>query len=228
MKALSTLKSAIGQYSFIGTFVLIAALPPVIFPEVALAASLQTSENQALVFEIKDPQNTLQNKKSLTLEQISYTDPLVVKVKQYLEDRKSPLAVYAADIVTQPQWQRALGVSFVESNLGKFCFDNNCSGIGVKPGHPSWRKYATKLDWFIDLNRLLEKPIYKERNNTFEKMRGVYVVPGSAGWVNGATKVYNELMAITKQAEAERREIADHYHKQIVFGGNSVELALIK
>ena len=90
-------------------------------------------------------------------------------------------------------------------------FDNNCSGIGVKPGHPSWRKYKTKLDWFIDLNNLLEKPIYKEKYTTFKKMRGVYVQPGSDNWVNGATKKYNDFMAITTQAEIDRQALAQSH-----------------
>lgn len=228
MKALTTLKSAIDQYSLLAIVVLVAALPPVIFPEVALAASHQTQGQQALVFEIKNPDSILQNQNSITIEQLSYTDPLVIKCKEYLVSKGSPLAEYCPEIVKQPQWQRALGISFVESNLGKRCADNNCSGIGVAPGHPSWRKYKTKLDWFIDLNNLLEKPIYKERFNTFQKMKGVYVQPGSQRWVNGAQKVYDELMQITEEAELERREIAEKYHKQITTSVTHVELASLK
>jgi hypothetical protein len=204
MKALFTLKSAISHGSLIA-FVALASIVPMVQPHLVLAAELQTSREPALVFEIKD----FQNQNSISLQQITVNDPLTAKVKEYLEKRGSPLAVYAPEIIKQPQWQRALGISFVESNLGKYCYDNNCSGIGVKPGHPSWRKYETKLDWFVDLNVLLEKPIYKEKYTTFAKMKGVYVQPGSQSWVYGAQKVYDELMEITKQAELERRQIAD-------------------
>ncbi len=214
MKALFNLKSALSQSSTIGTIALIMLIP-VIFPKLAFAAEQQASASTALVFEIKTtglqsadqtPKSNSQN--SLNIQTVQDNDPLVVALKQYLEDNGSPLGIYAADIVKQPQWQRALAISYVESHMGRDCFDNNCSGIGVKPGHPSWRKYKNKLDWFIDLNTLLEKPIYKEKFTSFKKMRGVYVQPGSDAWVNGAQKKYNDLMAITTQAEADRQEMA--------------------
>lgn len=188
-------------------------------PHLALAAELQTAgQTKAQIFEIKvsDPNLVIQTLKtndsnSLTIDSIQDNDPLVVKLKAYLEKNDSPLGIYADQIILQPQWQRALAISYVESHMGRDCFDNNCSGIGVKPGHPSWRKYQTKLDWFVDLNTLLEKPIYKEKYTTFAKMKGVYVQPGSANWVNGAQRKYDELMAITEQAEAERQELAQKH-----------------
>lgn len=221
MKALSTLKSAIDHSSFVGIFALIL-LSPVILPHLALAAELQTSGQQAQVFEIKVSGSNLVNQTlktngtSLSISTIEENDPLIIKLKAYLEDNGSPLGVYAAEMVKQPQWQRALAVSYVESHMGLYCFDNNCSGIGVKPGHPSWRKYPTKLEWFKDLSKLLEKPIYKEKYNTFAKMKGVYVQPGSANWVNGAQKKYNELIALTEEAEAERQQIAEHHAASVL------------
>ncbi len=221
MKALSTLKSAIDHSSFIGIFALIL-LGPVIMPHLALAAELQTSGQQAQVFEIKVSDSNLVNQtfktndKSLSISTIEENDPLVIKLKAYLEDNGSPLGVYAAEMVKLPQWQRALAVSYVESHMGLYCFDNNCSGIGVKPGHPSWRKYPTKLEWFKDLSTLLEKPIYKEKYTTFAKMKGVYVQPGSANWVNGAQKKYNELIALTDEAEQERQEIAQNHAASVL------------
>jgi hypothetical protein len=109
--------------------------------------------------------------------------------------------------------------------MGKYCFDNNCSGIGVKPGHPSWRKYSTKLDWFVDLNTLLEKPIYKEKYTTFRKMKGVYVQPGSESWVYGAQKKYDELMAITQAAEIAKQELAQQHTETITALITFAELA---
>lgn len=185
-------------------------------PEFALAAELQTAgQSTAKIFEIKIADSSLINPTikpsvadSLSIKTLEDSDPLVIKLKEFLAKYNSPLGEYSSEIIKQPQWQRALAVSYVESHMGRYCFDNNCSGIGVKPGHPSWRKYQTKLDWFIDLNNLLEKPIYKEKYTTFAKMKGVYVQPGSQNWVNGAQKKYNELMEITKQAEVQRQELA--------------------
>ncbi len=213
MKALSTLKSALDQSSAIGIVALVSLLP-VILPDIALAAELQTFGQSAQVFEIKIADSKLvsptptPNNNSLSIQDIAENDPLVVLLKDYLADNDSPLGEYAADIIQQPQWQRALAISYVESHMGKYCFNNNCSGIGVKPGHPSWRKYGTKLDWFIDLNNLLEKPIYKDKYNSCKKMRGVYVQPGSDNWVNGCQTKYNQLMVLTEQAEAQRQALA--------------------
>jgi hypothetical protein len=217
MKALFSLKSAIGPSKSIGIIAL-ALLTPVIFPRLAFAAELQTSGKQNQIFEIKvtDPLVLDQSpKQNLSLKEAAEKDPLVISLKQYLEDNDSPLGEFASEMVKQPQWQRALAVSFVESHMGRDCYNNNCSGMGGAPGTPTWRKYATKLDWFIDLANLLEKPIYKEKYTTFKKMRGVYVQPGSDGWVYGATKKYNELMALTSQANLDRQALAK-LHEQVV------------
>jgi hypothetical protein len=142
--------------------------------------------------------------KSLTLDAVIANDPLVNNLKLYLEKHRSPLAEFAGEIIKQPQWQRALAISWVESNFCKRHMDNNCSGIGVAPGHKLWRKYETHLDWFKDMSALMEKPIYKEKYTTFQKMRGVYVQPGSANWVNGAQKKYNELIKLTQESEVQK------------------------
>lgn len=142
--------------------------------------------------------------KSLTLDAVIANDPLVNNLKLYLEKHRSPLAEFAGEIIKQPQWQRALAISWVESNFCKRHMDNNCSGIGVAPGHKLWRKYETHLDWFKDMSALMEKPIYKDKYTTFQKMRGVYVQPGSANWVNGAQKKYNELIKLTQESEVQK------------------------
>jgi hypothetical protein len=205
MKAPFNLDSVIEK-----TVAILAFLPLLfmIYPEFAAAAyTAQNKSDKALVFEI----SSKSTQKLLSYDELAQyhakTDVniyLAPKVKAYLESKGSPLAVYADEIVKQPQWQRALAISYVESNFGKRCADNNCSGIGVHPSHPSWRRYPTKLEWFKDMSALLEKPIYKQKYTNCNTMKGVYVVPGSATWVNGCNKVSNELLAITAQAENER------------------------
>ncbi|HVY67997.1 MAG TPA: hypothetical protein VHA30_03850, partial [Patescibacteria group bacterium] len=149
MKALLTLKAAINQTSLIA-FATLVSLLSVIYPEMALAASIQSSGQSALVFEIKDPNLIqVQYQNQLTYDEAAANDPLVIKVNDFLKKYNSPLAMYSAEIVQQPQWQRALAVSWVESNMGQHCVNNNCSGIGGAPGSPTWRKYPTKLDWFV-------------------------------------------------------------------------------
>lgn len=207
MKALSFLRSAIHQGSLVAMTALVA-ITPWIYPEVVVAATNSQNEGQsALIFEIKDP-GVLQPQKptNINIDQIIEQDPLVGALEDYLDKHGSPLKEYAPELVKLPQWQRALAISWVESNFGIHCpyLSNNCSGIGVAPGHPSWRTYPTKLDWFKDLTNLLEKPIYKEKYSTCKKMRGIYVYPGSNNWVWGCEKKLEELMQLTEQSRQEQ------------------------
>lgn len=179
-----------------------------------MASASETLEQNQLVFEVKNL-NLQSNTQGLQFQEITDNDPLVNNLKIYLQKFNSPLAAYAQDMIKQPQWQRALAISWVESNFCKRHVDNNCSGIGVAPGHKLWRKYRTHLDWFKDMSALMEKPIYKEKYTTFQKMRGVYVQPGSTNWVNGANKKYNELVRLTQESEDQRKIIAQKAAEKI-------------
>ncbi|MDR3642563.1 MAG: hypothetical protein P4L74_02965 [Candidatus Doudnabacteria bacterium] len=225
MKALLSLKSAINQSRAIGIMALVTLLP-VLFPHLAFADSQTAGSNPAQIFEIKisdpklldpniTPKDNQSTQPSLSMQDATDNDPLVIDLKQYLADNGSPLGQYAAQIVQQPQWQRALAISYVESHMGVYCYDNNCSGMGGAPGTPTWRKYATKLDWFIDLSNLLEKPIYKDTLTTFKQMRGVYVQPGSNAWVYGAQKKFDELMTLTAVANSQRQALAQAQTQQL-------------
>lgn len=213
MKALLILKSLVKSSSTIGTIALISLLPQLV-PQIAFAQDL--GQPTAQIFEINDFDSSIlnqspkqnDNQNSLSIETVSANDPLVISLKEYLKKHNSPLEEYAAEMVLQPQWQRALAISWVESNFCRRHADKNCSGIGVAPGHKLWRKYPTHLDWFKDMTQLMEKPIYKEKYTTFQKMKGIYVQPGSANWVNGAQKKYNELMEMTEEAESQRQKKA--------------------
>ncbi len=192
---------------------------PQLTPHIALAQDL--GQPTAKIFEINVSDSSLlsqspkQNENSLSIETVTENDPLVVNLTAYLKKHNSPLEPYASEMVKQPQWQRALAISWVESNFCKRHADNNCSGIGVAPGHKSWRKYPTHLEWFKDMAKLMEKPIYKEKYTTFKKMRGVYVQPGSDNWVNGAQKKFNELNQLTLDSENQTRELAQKHFVEI-------------
>lgn len=218
MKAPIPLSSAVEKAMIIIVFLPVVTM---VYPKITAAAhTAQNQSEKALVFQVNSKQKSNLNFNSQT--SLSYqalvdyqnaqdtkkNQILVDEVRKYLEAKGSPLAQYSEEIVKQPQWQRALAISYVESNFGKQCADNNCSGIGVSPKHPSWRRYPTKLDWFKDMSRLLEKPIYKERYTNCKAMMGVYVVPGSPRWLNGCNKVSNELLAITEQAQNSQVVIA--------------------
>jgi len=214
MKALLALKSAMNQSTLLAILALII-IAPLALPHLAAAAELQTL-GQPAEFQIKISDSSVlspspksnQPQNSLTIQTLAESDPLVTKLKQYLKDNNSPMAEDAAQFVQYEQWQRGLAISFVESNFCAKAKNRNCTSIGVAPGHRLWRKYATYGDWMADMSKLMEKPLYKDRLNTFEKMKGVYVVPGSKAWVNGAQRKYDELMALTAEAETERQELA--------------------
>lgn len=112
------------------------------------------------------------------------------KIKEFLEKRGSPMADQADTIAEQDHWKFILAIAFAESTLGKRCPDNNCSGIGVAPGHPLWRKYPNREAWIIDFNKLLEKR-YKDK--TLEQMCGVYVQPCNPNWLLATRQILKGL-----------------------------------
>lgn len=206
MKALLTLKTAINHSSLVSLVALII-LAPLLYP----AAAAQASGESAVVFKIN---SHLQNQNSITYSQLASSDPLVVKLTEYLEDKQSPLAEYSAEIVTYTNWKRALAISLVESNMcrftpkyalnGKTMESYNCSGIGGD----SFRKYESYMDWFADMDALLSKPNYV--NRPIEKFIGYYVVPGSNNWKYGVKKTEAELTEIQEQANQERIALLTH------------------
>jgi hypothetical protein len=112
------------------------------------------------------------------------------KLKEFLKERRSPLVETTDTIAEQKHWKLILAIAFAESTLGKNCADNNCSNIGVKPGHPYWRKYASLKEWVIDFNRLLEK---KYKDWTLEEMNGVYVKPKNPNWLLATRQIFTQL-----------------------------------
>lgn len=112
------------------------------------------------------------------------------KLKIYLQEKGSPFADIADTIAELPHWKMVLAISNSESTMGKRCYNNNCSGIGVAPGHPLWRDYPSHKEWAKDLDRLLEK---RYKNWTLEQMNGVYNQPGSRNWVLASKQVLEEL-----------------------------------
>lgn len=112
------------------------------------------------------------------------------KLKAYLAEKGSPFVEISDSIAELPHWKMILAISNSESTMGKRCYNNNCSGIGVAPGHPLWREYPSHKEWAKDLNKLLEK---RYKNWTLERMNGVYNQPGSRNWVLASKQVLEEL-----------------------------------
>lgn len=112
------------------------------------------------------------------------------KLKIFLTEKKSPFVSIVDTIAELKHWKLVLAISNSESTLGKRCYTNNCSGIGVEPGHPLWREYKSTADWAKDLDRLLEK---RYKDWTLEEMNGVYNQPGSENWIFAATQIIEAL-----------------------------------
>lgn len=221
MKALTILKSAINQSSIIGTSALIM-LTPVIFPHLALAAQQPLGQPTAQVFEINVPDsvelnpslkpNTTQN--SITLDTIVSSDPLVTNLDAYLASKHSPLVGSAAQLVTFSHWQRAIGISLVESNFCQYTpkvktkngwvESYNCSGM--EKGNGSYQIFDSYLGWFDGINKLLDQPNYI--NRPLEKFIGYYVQPGSLAWLHGVQKTESDLKDMVAQADTQRQELA--------------------
>jgi len=196
----------------INMIALIGVVAGVLYPSFYAQAdnSLRSSGKSAQVFEVKNlpTQNSLNTDQispahSITMEEVTQADPLVSNLREYLERHKSPLAQYADQIVLQPQWQRALAISWGESNFGIHCHSNNCSGIGGSPSSKSWRKYPNKLEWFKDMSRLMETQRYKERFTNCRTMNGVYNA-GSQNWLRACEQKSAELISLTQKSEQER------------------------
>jgi len=210
MKALSTLKSAIDQSSFVGIIALVL-LTPMLQPQLASAAALQTSgQSTAQVFEINvsDPsllgsapkQNNVQN--SITFNDIQAVDPLTVNLQAYLQDHNSPLQGYTSQLLSKSNWKQVLAISFVESNMCVHDYVYNCSGIG---GQEYLRKYNNFGEWIDDMSNVLAT---RYEGWTLDKMDGVYVQPYSYNWKLGSKKIYAQLTELENFSNLERSEIA--------------------
>jgi len=112
------------------------------------------------------------------------------KLKIYLDEKQSPLISIADTLAELKHWKMVLAISNSESTLGKRCYNNNCSGIGVEPGHPYWRDYESKADWAKDLDKLIEK---RYKDWTLEEMNGVYNKPGSQNWLYASKQILEEM-----------------------------------
>jgi hypothetical protein len=216
MKALLSLKSALTQSSFLGILALVTLLP-IVAPHIVLGAQ-QTTGQSAKVFEINIDGSNLasqvsnSNQNSLTIDQIQNADPLVVNLMSYLQSKGSPLAPNAVDIIKFPFWQRALGISLVESSM---CIHTpkvkttqgwiesyNCSGIGGN----NYRIYTSYMDWFTDMNHLLGQPNYV--NRPIEKFINYYVQPGSQSWLFGVKKTESDLVTLVIKSDTQRQQLA--------------------
>lgn len=183
----TTLAEEKGSYSTPGSIAIQSNAP-------LLAESDKVSDQNVLTMTMEQLENYLQVATTTPEKQAVETMRLrTAQLKTYLESKGSPLALFAETIAGLKHWRLVLAISNSESSLGRRCANNNCSGIGVMPGHPLWRTYETKADWAKDLDRLIEK---RYKNWSLEKMNGVYNQPGSENWIYAARQILSDLQSI--------------------------------
>jgi hypothetical protein len=183
---------------------MIATLAVIIYPETSSVAHASEG-NQSLIFELKPNALSKDNQSGLSIDEVITNDELASRVRQYLENKKSPLAPYAYLIVRQQNWEQAMGIIYVESNYCSVAANFNCGSVGVKPGHKQWKKFENPFDGFKAVTELLDKPLYKDHYDTCKEKIGVYVVPGSTRWLRGCEQVEKEMKNLSAQAEQERQ-----------------------
>jgi hypothetical protein len=67
------------------------------------------------------------------------------------------------------------------------------------------KKYDSYASWMKDLDQLLRN---RYADMPYKKMMGVYVVPGSANWLNGTTRVHAELDDLENKVNSTQFTIA--------------------
>ncbi len=120
-------------------------------------------------------------------------DNEVQLVRAYLVAKNSPFANYTEILLAQPNWKTILAISNSESNMGKHCYYNNCSGIF---GPNGLKTYNSIPDWMVDLNNLISTHY---QGWTLQQMNGVYVYPRSTNWIVASSSVYNDLTQLESQ-----------------------------
>ena len=123
----------------------------------------------------------------------------VEKLQAYLEQKGSPLAPYAGNILESSYWSTILGICKIEqSKAGGICNrlpggqNWNLWGIG---GASGLNYYSTAEEGIAAISDLLTK--YEARGyDTIEKLNGYYVQPASSNWFNVVLRTKQELESL--------------------------------
>ena len=120
-------------------------------------------------------------------------------VRNYLKEKRSPLASNAEQIVEIPRFVEAIAItgketSFCVAGVGRD-HKKNCGAIKNQSGN--FKTYSSRLDAVQDMGILLQKPLYKDR--TIEQMNGIYCQDASrlgrecANWTETIMQNVDEL-----------------------------------
>jgi hypothetical protein len=117
----------------------------------------------------------------------------VEKLRAYLEEKGSPLAPYASNILASPYWSTILGICTIEqygcTKGPNFNLWGIMCGSGRVCAYKSWEESIEAI------HSLLTK--YEARGkDTIEELNGYYVVPASQNWFNVVLKTKQHVEAL--------------------------------
>ncbi len=191
--------SRLGRFSVLDQIILVGALIllPMVFPSLAAAAA----DTKPLVLEIKNfptiPDiDTIHAMTHNEPAESVEPDPLLINaaiLEDYLNQRGSPLAPYAQEILQNENWKLVLAISNGESTMCKRQMYNNCWGVG---GAWNLRRYSSFAEGFSDVNRFLGAMYVDQGKDTPEKIVKKYVGSYSPNWVRAVSQVLNQLNSL--------------------------------
>ena len=172
------------------TLVALSATLIWVFPQIAVAQSVQTQSTPQLTFEIK-PQSSDNETLLAPVGPVFPRDipgNKLYTLKKYLEKKQSPLSNYVEILLLQPNWKVVLAISHAESNMCKRQLGHNCWGIGGG----NHRKYPSFAEAIVDANDVVQR--YWDRGHRSTRtMMPYYVGWNNQSWVVATQDVLYEL-----------------------------------
>ena len=187
----------------------LATLVFIVYPEALAAAGNTPVGFQAQVFDVQplavQQLMGISNRRTLRYSDIVREDRYNQELRNFFEKYNSPLVDHIETLRKQPEMKRIIAISFVESNMCRRNYYNNCGGYTLKTGQ--LKKYPSFDEWIMDTNELLQR---RYANRSYKQMIGVYVVPGSPAWLYGTTRIHQELDEIEAKVYTEQYALVEH------------------
>jgi len=120
-------------------------------------------------------------------------DPITVNapiLQQYLAQKGSPLAPFAAEILQNDNWKLVLAISNGESTMCKHQLYNNCWGVG---GAWNLKRYESFAKGFADVDQLLANKYIPSGADTPKEIVRKYVGNYSPTWVSAVSQTLAQL-----------------------------------
>jgi hypothetical protein len=204
---------SLGYLSKLVITVILTSLLSIIIPHESYAAEVK-EPGPHMVFEVGDhlqyiseievqqDEAVFQLKHETAVAKLKRQMQMVGALKDYLTQKRSPLAGYSQIILQQNNWKKIIALSNAESTLCRNYIEatSNCWGVG---GSNLWDMGNNLGEGVVAMNNFLnsapsKSPIKYSQMN-FQQMNGLYKQPARDHWVSNNLETYNELTALEKQ-----------------------------